>query len=98
MIDFLRVISPFLYVLIPTLIILFVVYKAATKYLPDSDKPTIKLIYRLINLVALAWFAIAVLKMTVINEIPQNDVDHSIKKERSDYSVEQAKKDTITIN
>jgi len=96
MIDFLRLITGYLYVFIPVIIILFVVYKIVVKNLPES-KQTIKTVYKYVMLFVCALFALAVIRMAVINEVPENSLDKSIKSERSNYSVEQAKKDTISI-
>lgn len=94
--DFLRTIFPFLYVLIPFLIGIFLVYWVLIKVLPES-KSLLKMVFRGIGLFALAIFTFAVLRMAAVNEIPENELDNSIKKERSNYAVEKSKQDTITI-
>lgn len=96
MTDFLRSIAPFVYGLIPLVVVLFVVYRVLLKQFPD-EKATVKRIYRLVMLTVVVVFAIILARFAFINEVPQSDVDHSIKKERSNYSLEQAKKDTVTV-
>ena len=96
MIDFLRLITGYLYVFIPVIIILFVVYKIVMKNLPEY-KQTIKTVYKYVMVFVCALFALAVIRMAVINEVPENNLDKSVKSERSNYSVEQAKKDTISV-
>ena len=92
MIDFLRVISPYIYTLVSVLIILFVAYKVTMKNVEsDYAKTGTKKIFKGVFYGVLLLFSLAVLRMAFINEVPRNDVDHSIKKERSNYSVEQAK-------
>ena len=97
MIDFLRLITGYLYVFIPVIIVLFVVYKIVVRNLPEY-KQTVKTVYRYVMLFVCALFALAVIRMAVINEVPENSLDKSVKSERSNYSVEQAKKDTTSIN
>ena len=97
MIDFLRVISPYIYTLIPILIILFVAYKVTMKNTVSHVKAAAKKVFTYVFYGVILVFSIAVIRMAMINEVPRNDVDHSIKKERSNQAIEQAKKDTITI-
>ena len=94
--DFLRQIFPFLYVLIPFLLGISLVYWGVKLAIPEH-KSLLKKIYLTTSLFALAVFAFAVLRMASVNEIPENDLDKSIKKERSNYAVEKSKQDTITI-
>ena len=96
MMDFLRTIFPFLYVLIPFLLGISLVYWVLIKTLPEH-KSLIKTIYRITSLAALAIFAFAVIRMASVNEIPENELDNSVKKERSNYAIDKSKQDTITI-
>jgi RecG-like helicase len=50
-----------------------------------------KTIYRFSMLLALAIFAFAVLRMASINEVPENQLDNSIKKDRQDEMIERSK-------
>ncbi len=96
MTDFLRTIFPFLYVLIPFLIGVSLVYWGVRNRLPEH-KSLIKKIYLYTSLFALAIFALAVIRMAAVNNIPENELDNSVKKERSNYAIEKSKQDTITI-
>jgi len=96
--DFLRTISPFIYVLLPILIFLFIAYKITMKNLSEDQKEGPKKFFKYVLFGVLLIFSIAVLRMAMINETPRNDVDHSIKKERSDYAIEKSKQDTINKN
>jgi len=98
MIDFLRTISPYIYTLIPILIILFVIYKVVYRNTLDENKGVVKKVYLGMTFLTLLFFAIAVIRMVMINEVPQSDVDHSIKKERNEWAIDQAKQDTTNIN
>ena len=97
MIDFLRVISPYIYTLIPILIVLFIAFKITMKNIPADGVKRVKKFFSYVFYGILLIFSIAVIRMAMINEVPRSDVDHSIKKERSNQALEQAKKDTITI-
>ena len=97
MIDFLRVISPYIYVVIPILIFLFIAFKIAMKSVPEEGKVSVKKYFRWLMLGVLLIFSIAVIRMAMINEVPRSDVDNSVKKERSNYAIEKAKQDTITV-
>jgi len=98
MIDFLRTISPYIYTLIPILIVLFVIYKVVYRNTLDENKGIVKKVYLGITLLTLLFFSIAVIRMAMANEIPRSDVDHSIKKDRQNEMIERSKQDTITIN
>jgi len=98
MIDFLRTISPYLYTFIPALIILVVAFYFSVKNANDKEKIQIKKFFKVIFYIIVLGFFLALIKVAMVNEVPRNDVDHSIKKERSNYAVEQAKQDTLTIN
>ena len=94
--DFLRTIFPYLYVLIPFLIGISLVYWGVKSRLPDH-KSLLKKIYLYTSLFALAIFTLAVLRMASVNNIPENELDNSVKKERSNYAIEKSEQDTITI-
>ena len=98
MIDFLRLISPYLYGLIPILILIFVAFRVTAKYATENVKPIAKKVLRWFTIVVILVFSLAVFKMAMVNEAPRNDVDNSIKKERSNYAIDKAKQDTVTIN
>jgi TRAP-type C4-dicarboxylate transport system permease small subunit len=97
MTDFLRVISPYIYALVPILILLFVAYKVTMKSVEDDVKSSTKKIFKWVFYGVLLIFSIAVIRIAMINEVPRSDIDHSVKKERSNYAIEKSKKDTITI-
>ena len=96
MIDFLRTIFPLLYVLIPFLLGISLVYWGVKSVLPEH-KSLIKTICRITSLAALVIFAFAVIRMAAVNNIPENELDNSVKKERSNYAIDKSKQDTITI-
>ena len=54
------------------------------------------MIYRFVSLFAIAIFIFAVIRMAAVNEIPENDLNKSIKKDRQNEMIERSKQDTIT--
>ena len=94
--DFLRTIFPFLYAFIPFLAGITLMYWALKRMFP-SLRPIFKKVYLVLGGIATVIFLVAVIRMAAVNEIPENELDNSVKKERSNYSVEKAKKDTVTI-
>jgi len=90
MADFLRLITPYLYVLIPFIIGVSLVYWGVKSRLPEH-KSLLKTIYRFSILIALAIFTFAVLRMASINEVPENQLDNSVKKDRQNEMIERSK-------
>ena len=96
MTDFLRMITGYLYVVIPILIALFVIYKIVASKLPEQ-KLLIKKVYTYVTIFVVALFTLAVIRMAAINEVPENELNKSVKSDRSNYAIEKSKQDTITI-
>jgi len=89
--DFLRTIFPFLYTLIPFLIGISLVYWVLIKTIPGS-KPIFKKVFLAIGGLAIVIFAFAVIRMASVNEIPENELDNSVKKDRQEEMIERSKK------
>ena len=89
--DFLRTIFPFLYALVPILLGLYLMYWTLSRWLPGL-KSTLKKVFLGVGGVALAIFFVAVIRMATVNEIPENELDNSVKKDRQKEMIERSKK------
>jgi len=97
MIDFLRVISPYLYTVVPAVLIIWIAFNFAIKNATAEQQILFKKIRKGIIYVIFIGLFVVIAKMAMINEVLRNELDNSVKKERSNYAVEKAKQDTVTF-